>query len=714
MIGPMRRVWWVLPLLLAPVGCSEVLPRPLVVAGVLDLRGWSFETDGVVEFVGDWEFCWDQLLTPGEVAGQDGRCGTMPVPGLWTDQPSREGRGYATYRLRVLLPVEHPPLSLRAGSPMTAHQLWVNGRRYPGSGKVTRSPVPGAAQLANRIHVLPEGAPALELLLQVSNFDFRSGGLRRRWILGSHEEVRAWANLLTVRETTVAAINILVGLLYLGFFAIRPQERARLYFALCCLVLGLRGIPASYSDIGQIILPNLPFPLQLRWEYIANNLVVFGGIGYFALRIPGEISPRLVRVLQIVSLVAVAVIASFPLPIVIWTFSVASVTGVAMIAAGLVGLVRAARHGVPHVRPTLAVMPLCLGAVAWDALRAEGVILSPIELFPAAMLLMVLTEALVLMLAFSRSYDTIEKLSEDLAAANEDLRETNRAAVRFVPFDFLRLLNRDSIRDVQRGDCHEQEMSIVFCDIRSFTSRVESMTPDDAFRFVNAFTHSMEPAIHEQGGFINQYIGDCIMALFPAGGDEALRAGIGMLGALEGFNREEHERSGNGVLTRIGIGINSGPLMLGTIGGEERLEDAVIGDAVNLASRVESLTKVYGVSFLISGTTWRKLADPSVYQLRELDLVIVKGRSESIPIYEVLDGLDPASRQRKVDGLDLFAEARNAYCNRSFAEAEARFGECLERCPEDLASQVYVERCQRLAVEGVPPTWRGETLLSEK
>ena len=257
-------------------------------------------------------------------------------------------------------------------------------------------------------------------------------------------------------------------------------------------------------------------------------------------------------------------------------------------------------------------------------------------------------------------------------------------------------------------------MSIVFCDIRSFTPRVEAMTPDDAFRFVNSFTHWMEPAIHEQGGFINQYVGDGIMALFPAGADEALRAGIGMLGALEGFNREEHQRTGNGTPTKLGIGINSGPLMLGTIGGEERLEDAVIGDAVNLASRVESLTKAYGASCLISGATWQKLADPSVYELRELDLVVVQGRSVPIRIYEVLDGLEPDARKRKLSTLKLFGAARRAFVARSFAEAEQHFAECMERCPEDLAAEIYLERCQRLAVEGVPTAWHGETLLSTK
>ena len=204
------------------------------------------------------------------------------------------------------------------------------------------------------------------------------------------------------------------------------------------------------------------------------------------------------------------------------------------------------------------------------------------------------------------------------------------------------------------------------------------------------------------------------MALIPTGSDAAVRAGLGMLGALESFNRAEQEACGSREPVRIGIGVNTGSLMLGTIGGSERLAHTVIGDSVNVASRVQSLTKLYAATFLISGSTHEGMADASSYQLRLLDRVVVKGRREPIPVWEVLDGRDPEATERKLAVREHFEKARLAYESRSFAMAERLFTECLARAPGDRASELYVERCRKLAAEGVPAGWRGETVMTEK
>lgn len=720
---------WVALVLVMQAACAEQSSSPSAVAGVLDLRSWSFEADGAVQLTGDWGFCWDALLDPGDPSPEPGTCGTARVPGLWTEVNAAPGRGTATYRLRILLPPERPPLSLRVGAPMTSHRLFINGRSVAGTGRVTRTPEGHLSQLRNRIHVLPDAGDEIRLLIQVANFDFRSGGLRRRWILGSHEEVRSWSAAFTLRDTTLATVNMLVGLFFLGFFVNRPKERAFLYFGLGGVALGLRAVPSSYSDLAQLVAPDMMLPMVLRLEYFANNFIVFAGISYFACKLPDDMPSRIVRFIQAGSITGMLGALLLPLSLAQIPLRLSWVLGAFVLVTAFFALVRAARRGEPNVRITLAAVPFLLAVVLWDSFRAEGGIVNSAalpdamllmaltetaSLFPISILALVLTEAVVLMRAFSRSYDTIERLSEELVVSNEDLRETNRAVVRFVPVDFLRLLKKESIRDVARGDCLETEMNIMFCDIRSFTPLVESMTPEEAFRFVNSFTEWMEPPIHTHGGFINQYLGDCIMALFPNGNDTAVRAGIDMLAALEGFNRAERERQGSHESTRVGIGINAGPLMIGTIGGPERLEHGVIGDAVNTASRVESLTKQYHTNLLISGTTYDGLSDPSAYDIRQLDRVVLKGRSEPIRIYEVLDALSPEARSSRLATRALFTEARLAYAARSFDEAERLFRACFASDPEDLASKLYITRCERRAVEGTPPDWHGEALMMEK
>jgi len=305
-----------------------------------------------------------------------------------------------------------------------------------------------------------------------------------------------------------------------------------------------------------------------------------------------------------------------------------------------------------------------------------------------------------------QGYATIESLSQDLLASNRELRETHAAVQRFVPLEFIDRLEKRSIREVQRGDHVEAEMNVMFCDIRDFTALVEGMGAREAFDFVNGYLRRMEPVVHRHGGFINQYLGDCIMALFPACGDAAVQAGVEMCGALDALNRERRARGRGDRDIDIGIGVNAGSLMLGTIGGAERLAGGVIGDAVNVASRVESLTKVYGTRFVLSEDTVSSLADPARFSLRELDRVIVRGRRDPVSVHEVLDVLDDTTREARRATLECFAEARALFRAGDLSRARKGFQKCLERDPADRAAAFYVERCAGHAATGEPASWR--------
>ena len=150
-------------LLLTQFACADHAPAPSAVDGVLDLRGWSFESKGSMQLSGNWGFCWGELLAPGQAPAEPEDCGTVQIPGLWTDEPNGIGSGYATYRLRVLLPKEHPVLALNVGAPLTAHRLWVNGQSYDGTGTVARQPGDYVSQLQNQLHVLSDSGDELRL-----------------------------------------------------------------------------------------------------------------------------------------------------------------------------------------------------------------------------------------------------------------------------------------------------------------------------------------------------------------------------------------------------------------------------------------------------------------------------------------------------------------------------------------------------------------------
>lgn len=275
---------------------------------------------------------------------------------------------------------------------------------------------------------------------------------------------------------------------------------------------------------------------------------------------------------------------------------------------------------------------------------------------------------------------------EKALAAEEKLTD---AYGRFVPHQFLHFLGYESILEVRLGDQIQKEMSVLFSDIRDFTALSETMTPQETFKFINTYLSRMEPVIAENQGFIDKYIGDAIMALFDGSADNAVKAGIAMLEQLNEYNATHTQP--DRPLLQIGIGINTGSLMLGTVGGQNRMDSTVISDAVNLASRIENLTKEYGVSMLITHNTFIQLEE--VYDLRLLDRVKVKGKSQMVTVYEVFAADLPELRQKKSDTKTIFEQGLVFYHANRFIEATILFSACLQYNSADNVAQIYMQRC---------------------
>ena len=150
----------------------------------------------------------------------------------------------------------------------------------------------------------------------------------------------------------------------------------------------------------------------------------------------------------------------------------------------------------------------------------------------------------------------------------------------------------------------------------------------------------MEPAISGHSGVIDKFVGDAVMALFPRRADDAVQGALDMIRRLEAWNAQRGDRGEPPV--KIGIGLHTGSLMLGTVGARDRMDTTVISDAVNLASRVESLTKTYRVPLIITEATFLALHDPAAISVRRIDRVLVQGKSQPVVLYEVLDAARPA------------------------------------------------------------------------
>jgi PAS domain S-box-containing protein len=282
---------------------------------------------------------------------------------------------------------------------------------------------------------------------------------------------------------------------------------------------------------------------------------------------------------------------------------------------------------------------------------------------------------------------TSRKISHDKMA---DLHESGG---RFVPHEFLSILGKASLAEVRQGDQVERQMTVFFSDMRSFTSMVEHMSPRDTIGFVNAYFRVMEPPITANKGFIDKYVGDCIMAIFETP-DDAVRAGVASLKALYQYNTEIRADAGWEPI-RIGMGLHTGWLMLGTVGSDQRVSCTVIGDSVNLASRVEKLTKRFNAGLLISDDTASGLTNRDAFNMRRLGEVLPKGRTEPTLVWEVLDGLPPDEFEPKMATRDAFQAGYEALMAEKWDEAKARFSECVAGYADDSAAALYLERCEK-------------------
>jgi len=292
------------------------------------------------------------------------------------------------------------------------------------------------------------------------------------------------------------------------------------------------------------------------------------------------------------------------------------------------------------------------------------------------------------------------------------LSQVNIAYSNFVPLEFLQLLEKDSIVDVRLGDHVQKHMAVLFADIRSFTTLSESMTPKENFEFINEYLGRVSPVIRKHNGFIDKYIGDAIMALFPSSPEDAIQAAIEIHHQLIFFNQERQKQQLQKV--NIGVGLHVGTLMLGTIGEKKRMEGTVISDAVNLASRLEGLTKLYGASIIVSEEILSELANRDYYNVRFLGKVRVKGKHAPVQIFEIIDSEPEEVKAKKLALQANFSEAIDAYYKKLFQLAAGLFKQILLTLPQDKAASFYLERCEYYMEHGTPEDWEGVEALAQK
>lgn len=295
------------------------------------------------------------------------------------------------------------------------------------------------------------------------------------------------------------------------------------------------------------------------------------------------------------------------------------------------------------------------------------------------------------------------QLEARLRAADEYRQSLIDVQSRFVPNELLRILDIDDLRRVRNGHRVEREMTVLISDIRSYTAMIEDMNVAEAGNLAMGFLRAVELPIISYHGMIQDVRGDEIVAVFESEAD-AVRAGLGMLRSLHEHNQERRALGSEEL--RAGIGINTGAVAVGLVGGVNRMVLTIIGDAVNLAARIESTNKRYGSALLISDRTYQRIAGSEEFDVRRMERVMVVNRRRPVTIYEVYNGDSGPLRAAKRAAQPAFDEAFALFDAGDVDAARAAFQRCRDMLPDDPIAPLHLAHCDAVA--------RGEMLPGQE
>jgi class 3 adenylate cyclase len=686
------------------IGCGR-RPSGLVTreasGGVFDASGWSPSRDGELPLRGEWQAAWEVLpnargdLDPGAkrtLFRMPDRVETNAPAGTWS-----RGQGLVSFVLELRGLPRDEDLAIRVPN------LWSSALRCrsdTGAETATAASANGdvrvVSSLAPYALVLPRAAsltcvlsyavpPPVEgwrsYISEAPTLDAAGAAVAR---VSNH---RAFYVALCVFMVTLASY------LFVQWQA-RRRDRAPLVVAL--LFVSLACWLAGYGAVAE----GLAFPgflLRRRIEYAAVGFSAAASL-WACGQLLGQAPRTRDRVVAGASLAAGIATLLVPTRLVAWALFTlvqpASAPCFALIVVESCRALVARRASTEHrILAASMVVPAVFGVLDLALARIADIRLG------------LVSYGLVL-LGFSMAL-TLARLN---ASAHEAAEVFADRSSRFVPREFLHTLGHADLTTVQLGDARERTLTVLFADLRRFTALSEHLTPAETFAFLNDCFARLGPPIREHGGFVDKYIGDAIMALFPEDPAQAVRAALAMQKAVA----EVPAPRGHGERLGLGIGVHVGSVMMGTIGEERRFEATVISDAVNLAARLESLTKQMGCSLLVSGAIAHELPDDLVPHIRELGRFAVKGKTEPVSVVEVF-ALDPVELRRgKFDSKVRFKRGIDAFLAGDFESGAEIFGRIVDDCPEDGPAHWWFVRSMREISADAPRSTRRFVQMDEK
>jgi class 3 adenylate cyclase len=680
---------------------TQEVPRPLAEKGVIDLRSWNF-ADGSVRLNGEWAFS-QGVIDPSE-AEVNGSA-YMTVPGIWNNKPvygsTMNAQGSGTYTLQVLLPEGGSMRALNILTMSNAYNLFVDGKLLSSNGIVSSDPELSQPEYAPRVVTFIPDSSVMKLTVQISNFDHCKGGFWLPVEFGEAEQVQASRDSRVLTEMFLFGCLFMMALYHFGLFVLRRKDPTALFFGLMCFVISVRSLLTG-EVLMHHIFPDMSWHLARRIEYILTFTSPGIYVAFCRRLFPTEWSNPVYRI--IVGFGILLCLFVLVTPTTVFTNASYVFTGYAW----LVGMITIWVF-TKALRKKLDGAGIFLATTLFFLLTIVNDTLNQLELIHTGLYL----SFGLLIVTFAQSFSLSSRFSDAFFQAETYARTFRK----FVPAQFLNRIAKDGIHSIKPGNAERDEVTVLFSDIRSFTSIAESMSPDEVFRMLNKYLLYVEPPIGRNNGFIDKYMGDGIMALFEKSdttrsGKFAIDAALQMQAGLAQYN-EAQEQEGKAPLA-MGIGLHTGAVIIGTIGANDRMDSTAIGDAVNLASRIEGMTKIYGVGVLTSLDTLNALEDASVYRTRFVDNVMAKGKHEPVQIWQVIGKSSDSVSGNYFAMLSAYNQGIELYRAKRIAQAKEKFEHALALEPDDRVSALYLERCTLYLVTGAEEHISGVAKLEIK
>lgn len=585
-----------------------------------------------------WEFYWNEFVSPtSESKNPD--C-LVKIPSSWdtydlapeAKEIAKTGRGAGTYRIKITN--LKPYCSYGAflcDLCGTAFSLYVNGEFIQSSGVPAedyKKTIADKSMLLGYFTSTQNGS--LDIVLHISNNDYRVGGLWKDFKIGEERLIRNQFLSNFYQNFLFLGALLIVFIYQFSLCFYRKYDFASLFLSFFTLSILIRLVSAGFS-ILKFYFPNLPYHLIIRMEFTA----LFAGPLFFMLYIiklyPGIFRKQIKYVPHIVvSVGTILGLLTYFLPL-YYSTKLVSINEVYLLLSGSIILGKLIHRTITkhsHISRLMITSTLILLFGAFHdvlALANQPIFLPTIELIPYSFILFVFIQSAII----ARQHDQAEIAIDTLS---EDLKKTNSSYYRFVPREFLQLFNKHDITDVQLGEKTVKSLTIMCTDIRNFTTISESISAKDTFDLLNNYLMRIAPIIRAHGGFIEKYLGDGIIAFFPENGFLAQECAIKMQEEMKKL-REELAIENKPIL-EIGIGLHFGNIVLGTVGDNSRMNEITISPDIDTVLYLESLTKTYKKPIIVSDSARKEWKTENMcYNFVELDKVIINDSKTKERIY---------------------------------------------------------------------------------